>query len=164
MIPAEQTRIIVQHELEGALSWAERHGVRIDWLPNDLGLHATLLQPATNATFFLRGMFQDYRALPPEWTFTNERWETSGQAMDFPEGAQSSFGSPMFIMHNQKAVICAPFNRLAYSDLAGPHRDWGGPANWLNAGASQIHADTIGDMLQAIHRDFSFTRSRLAKP
>jgi hypothetical protein len=68
------------------------------------------------------------------------------------------------MIHNQTAVICAPFNRLAYTDHAGPHGDWGGPQNWLNAGASQVHAETIGDMLQAIYRDFSVTRERMVNP
>ena len=164
MIPAEHTRVIVQHELEGALSWAERHGVGIEWLPDDLWLHVTLSQPETSQPFFLRGKLNEYRGLPPEWTFSDARWETSGRPIDFPEGVQGRFGAPMFIMHNQIAVICAPFNRLAYSELAGPHQDWGGAANWLNAGASQVHADTIGDMLQAMYRDFSLSRSRMAKP
>ena len=163
MISGEHSKIIVQHELEGALGWAERHGVQIEWLPDQLWLHVTLRQPETDQLFFLRGKVDEYRALPPEWTFTDERWETAGRAVDFPEGVQGRFGAPMFILHDQKAVICAPFNRLAYSELAGPHSDWGGPANWLNAGASQVHAETIGDMLQAMYRDFLLSRSRMAK-
>jgi len=64
-------------------------------------------------------------------------------------------------------VICAPFNRLAYTTDSGPHADWGGPERWLEAsnGASdrqQVRADTIGDMLQVIYRDFLVTRGRMA--
>jgi hypothetical protein len=164
VIPAEHTRIIVGAELEGAASWAERHGVRIEWMPEDLELRVTLLQPEKELLFFLRGTFEDYRALPPEWTFGDEKWEGVGRPADFPKGAQSPFGGSIFIMHNQTAVICVPFNRLAYVDHAGPHGDWSGPANWLNAGPSHIHADTIGDMLQALYRDFLLTRERMANP
>lgn len=161
MIPAEHTRIFVEQELEGARSWAERHDVRLEWFPDRLMLRATLAQPETNSAFLLRGAFGEYRALPPEWTFTNESGETAGRPADFPKGVQTQFGASIFIMHNQTAVICVPFNRLAYTDRGGPHGDWGGPSNWQNAGPSQIHADTIGDMLQAIHRDFLHTRERM---
>jgi len=140
--------------------------VRIDWFPDGLQLRITLQQPESSLCFFLRGMFQDYRALPPEWTFTDEKWQTTGRQADFPKGVPTTFGSgaSIFIVHNQTAVICVPFNRLAYADHAGPHGDWNGPTNWLNAGPSYIHADTIGDMLQAIHRDFLLTRERMANP
>jgi hypothetical protein len=164
LIPAEHTRIIVEQEFEGACSWAERHGVRVEWLPENLIVQGALVQPETNTTFFLRGSFGDYRALPPEWTFTDDKWQTAGRPVDFPRSVQTRFGASIFIMHNQTAVICVPFNRLAYTDQGGPHGDWGGPPNWLNAGLSQIHAETIGDMLQAIHRDFIQTRERMAQP
>jgi hypothetical protein len=162
VIPAAHTLIVVDSELEGAASWAARHGAKIEWLPEALELRVTLLQPETSTRFFLRGRFRDYRALPPEWTFTDEKWGATGRPGDFPKGVRSSFGATIFIMHKESGVICAPFNRLAYTDHAGPHGNWGGPANWLNAGPSQVHADTIGDMLQAVHRDFLLTRERMA--
>lgn len=164
MIPFEHTRIIVEQELEGARSWATRRGLEIVWLPEDLQIRVAFLQAEKNVRCFLRGIFKDYRALPPEWTFTDEHWKMAGRPCDFPKGVGTVFGASIFIMHKQTAVICVPFNRLAYADHAGPHGDWGGPANWLNAGAAQIHADSIGDMLQAIYRDFSLTRERMANP
>jgi len=164
LIPAEHSRLIVEHELEAARSWAGRHGAEIDWLPEALELRVPLLQLETGKPFFLRGMFRDYRALAPEWTFTDEKWQGTSRPANFPKAAQTPFGASIFIMHGQTAVICVPFNRLAYADHAGPHGDWGGAANWLNAGASQIHAETIGDMLQAIYRDFILTRERMANP
>ena len=146
------------HEFEAAARWAERHSVPFEWLPVDLQLRLTLVQPETALPFFLRGRFHDYRALPPEWTFTNEKWEGTGRPAHFPKVAHSPFGASIFIMHGQNAVICVPFNRLAYTEHAGPHGDWNGPTSWLNAGSSSIHADTLGDMLQAIHRDFLLSR------
>lgn len=162
LIPAEHTRIIVESEMEAARGWAARHEAVINWLPDDLILRVTLPRPGENPPFFLRGFFADYRALPPAWTFTDEKWEATGRPVDFPKGVPTRFGASIFIMHNQTAIICAPFNRLAYADQSGPHADWGGATNWLNAGPSQIHANTIGDMLQAIHRDFCLTRERMA--
>ena len=139
MIPAEHTQVIVEQEFDGARAWAERHGLHLEWFPDRLILRATVVQPETNFTFFLRGTFGEYRALPPEWTFTNEAGKTAGRPADFPKGVQTRFGASIFIMHNQNAVICVPFNRLAYTDQGGPHGDWGGPSNWLNAGASQMN-------------------------
>jgi hypothetical protein len=162
LIPAEHARIIVEQELEGARGWSERHGVPLEWFSDELLLRATLVQPETNSAFVLRATFGEYRALPPEWTFSDEDGKTAGRFADFPKGVQTRFGASIFISHNQTAVICVPFNRLAYTDRGGPHGDWGGPANWLNAGPNQIHADTIGDMLQAIYRDFLCTRGRMA--
>lgn len=164
MIPAEQVRIIVADELEGARCWAERRGVTMDWYPESLELRVSLVQPETNGLFFLRGRFPDYRALPPEWTFSDELWQQAGRRSDSPKGVPLGNQGTIFIDHQGTAVICAPFNRLAYRDHAGPHADWNGPANWLNAVADKIHADRIGDMLQAIYRNFLYTRERMAKP
>jgi hypothetical protein len=162
LVPADHTRLIVEKELEAAQGWAGRHGVEIDWLPEVLELRVPLRQPETGELFFLRGDFRDYKALAPEWTFADEKWQGGGRAVDFPKVGPTRFGAPIFMTHNQTAVICVPFNRLAYADHAGPHKDWGGPANWLNAGLSQIHAETVGDMLQAVYRDFCLTRERMA--
>jgi hypothetical protein len=164
LIPVGQSRIVVEQELEGARSWAERHGVCLEWLGEGLTLRATLVQPETHTSYFLRGTFGEYRALPPQWTFTDEKGQATGRLADSPKGVQTRFGASIFISHKQAAVICVPFNRLAYTDQGGPHADWGGPANWLNAGPGQVHAETVGDMLQAILRDFLYTRERMANP
>jgi hypothetical protein len=92
LIPADHTRLIVEKELEAAQGWAGRHGVEIDWLPETLELRATLRQPETGELFFLRGMFRDYRALAPDWTFTDEKWQGGGRPADFPRAVQTPFG------------------------------------------------------------------------
>jgi hypothetical protein len=162
MISTENSRIIVEAELEAALNWSRRYDLGFEWCAHDLRLLLTLTQPETHARYHLRGTFTDYRALPPEWSFTNPEWTSVGLPMDFPNPIQTPFGASIFIRHNLSAVICAPFNRLAYTNHAGPHGDWGGPSNWLEAGPAQVHAETIGDMLQAIYRDFLHTRDRMA--
>jgi hypothetical protein len=163
VIPAEHTRLVVEDELQGACSWAERQAVLLDWVPARLQLRATLTHPQ-NERYFLSGSFDDYRALPPVWIFADAAFERAARLSDWPKGVQTPFGASIFILHNNHPVICAPFNRLAYSVHAGPHGDWGGPANWMNAGQSYIRAETVGDMLQAIYRDFLITRERLANP
>jgi hypothetical protein len=161
MIPSADTLIIVEDELEGARRWAERHVVPLAWFPEHLELRVNLRQPETLEPFFLRARFDDYRAIPPQWAFTDTAWEISASALVFPKPTPTPHGSSIFLMGPGGAVICVPFNRLAYAEHRGPHGDWGGPSNWLNAGASHIRAETIGDMLQAIRRDFMHTRGRM---
>jgi hypothetical protein len=161
MISPEHTRIIVEAELEGAQGWAKRHGFKLEWNSPDLRLQLTLPQQETGATYYLRGTLSEYRALPPEWSFTDSAWTAVGRPVDFPRAVQTCFGASIFITFQDRAVICAPFNRLAYTSHSGPHGDWGGVGNWLNAGPGRIHAETIGDMLQAVYRDFTVTRGRM---
>lgn len=161
MIPAEHSKIIVEAELSGAQSWAERHRVPFEWLPAQLQVRAILTQPSTNEIFCLRGTFDDYRAIAPEWTFTDAQWASTGEQRYFPPTTQTPHGASIFIYYEGRAVICVPFNRLAYKQKSGPHDDWGGPANWLNMKSPHVRADTIGDMLQAIYRDFVYSRGRM---
>ena len=164
MIPVADTIIVVEDELRGARQWAERRNVPLAWLPERLELRATLVQPETEEYFFLRGTFDDYRAIAPAWTFTDDKWEVNGGPLHYPKVTTPPHGSPMFIGAGPSgAVVCVPFNRLAYAQHGGPHQvaDWGGPSNWLNAGPAYVHAETIADMLQAIRRDFLHTRGRM---
>lgn len=164
MIPAEETLILATDELAGVRSWAERHGVWMEWIPETLELRVKLVQPETNALYFLRGRFPDYRALPPEWTFTDEGWQQTGRQCDSPKSVQMGTRASIFLQHKGAAVVCAPFNRLAFTEFGGPHGDWDGLANWLNAGTAQIHAETMGDMLQAMYLYFLVTRARMTNP
>lgn len=161
MISPEHVRIIVDAELSAARAWAERHKSPLDWLPDALECRVKFTQPETGEVFFLRGVFDNYRAVAPEWSFVDPEWGQTGHPKYFPKPGQASFGASIFILHDKKAIICVPFNRLAYADHGGPHTDWSGPASWLNAGPTNIQAHTLGDMLQAVHRDFVFSRGRM---
>lgn len=160
MIPREHTRITVEDEMSGAQAWAQRHGVPLVWDPDILEVRATLIQPESAAAFYLRGRFDDYREIAPAWTFTDAEWAAEPQRQFFPRPAPlPTGGSSMF--HTQP-VICAPFNRLAYKQHNGPHDNWGGPANWLTAGAaSEVRAQQLGDMLSVVYRHFLVTRGRM---
>lgn len=161
MINAEHTKIIVEAELPGAQAWALRRSLLLQWLPEQLQLRVKLTQPITNELFYLRGLFDDYRAIAPAWSFSDEQWVSTADQHYSPPTVQTPHGASIFISHENRAVICVPFNRLAYKQKDGPHEDWGGPSNWLNVKAPQIHADTIADMLQAIYRDFVYSRGRM---
>jgi hypothetical protein len=161
VIPAEHTKIIVEAELPGAQAWAQRRGLLFQWVPEQLQVRVTLTQPVTSEVFYLRGFFDDYRAMAPEWSFTDAQWVSTGDQHYSPPTVQTFHGASIFINHENRAVICVPFNRLAYKQKDGPHTDWEGPANWLNVKAPHIHADTVADMLQAIYRDFVYSRGRM---
>ena len=166
MSSADRSRVHVDAELPGAQAWALRHDVGLTWLPDALTLRTALVQPGSGQSFYLRGIFTEYRELPPLWTFCDEKWETAEAQRWFPNppGGQSQFGASVLIQHGTKGVICAHFNRLAYADagIAGPHGDWGGPAQWLSVRSGQTVATTLGEMLAVIYRDFQLTNGRMA--
>src|SRR5690606_221291 len=101
--------------------------------------------------------FDNYRAVAPAWTFTDSGWVAPPAQQLFP---RPSIGPGASIFHSN-AVICVPFNRLAFAQHGGPHGDWGTPANWIEAGNGYVHAETVGDMLQVIWRDFTPTSGRM---
>lgn len=168
MVPTEVVRILVDSELPGAQAWAARRGFGLEWLPDRLEVRLTMTQAATNELFYLRGRFDGYRALPPVWSFTDQGWQATAVARYFPRIERPPFGSPIFIFggpntpEGKGAVICAPFNRLAFVEEHGPHSDWS-LAGWTEAGPGYVRACTLGDMLQAVTRDFAATRGRMSE-
>lgn len=167
MVPSDHVRILVEAELPGAQAWAARRGFTLEWQPDALEARLVMTQTTTGEVFYLRGRFHGYRALPPVWSFTDPAWETTAIARHFPRVERPPFGAAMFIHggppnpEGPSAVICAPFNRLAYAPERGPHADWA-LAGWTEAGAGYVRALTLGDMLQAIARDFAASRGRMA--
>ncbi len=160
MIPRRDTILIIEDELVGAVAWAGRHSIPLEWRPDDLEIRAILMQADDEQQpFYLRGRFDDYRAVAPAWVFSDKTWQSQGLPHLFPKPpANPPFGASIF---HTNAVICAPFNRLAYGEHSGPHSDWGGPTNWMDAGAQYVHAETLGDMLHVIYNHFRFTHGRL---
>ena len=158
MLPIEATIAMVEHELKAARAWAVRRGVSLEWCPEILELRATLPQPKSSDTFYLRGRFENYREEAPAWIFCGPDWGDNIEKRFFPRpGPAMPFGS---MLHSQP-VLCAPFNRLAYKQYQGPHSDWGGPAQWITPKGGSIYAVTIGDMLQAIVRDVHYCEGRM---
>lgn len=74
--------------------------------------------PARDGTTFWVKVFCDrYPSQPPAWHWYNPQTELLDQPCDIPQ--------PVGFFHHH-AVICAPWNRLAYQavDPRGPHSDW----------------------------------------
>lgn len=75
------------------------------------------LPASDGSVFYLLVDCDDYAVTPPAW-----RWcDIDGGSIDAPHCTPD--GSGFF---HQNSVICAPWNRLAYStiDARGPHGDW----------------------------------------
>ena len=160
MLAHEAVRLTAEEELKAAEAWAKRYGgVQMEWIPSSLELRVSFKQKESNEEFFLRGSLQDYRAQPPAWEFCDSEWNPGGEAF-FPRPV-SVCGNSMFIRHNNHAVICAPFNRLAYGAYGGPHSDWGSAASWLQAGRGHVQAFNLAEMLSCIMRDFAPTTGRM---
>ena len=162
MLPAVVVEAAIAAELDGTRAWAKRYGLDLAWNSAERILRVTLVQANTQEPFFLQGQFDNYKALPPIWDWRDGTWSNPSTLPASPKPGTTPFGSPMFICHNNKAIICAPFNLLAYGTHGGPHSNWGDPAQWMTAGGNYVRATIIGDMLQAILRDFRFTAGHMA--
>ena len=127
----------------------------------DRKIRAVFVQRDNEEKYYLQGTFAGYRALPPIWEWYDKDWTSTADLHLSPHPGPSPCGSSMFIQHDGRGLICAPFNRLAYGIQNGPHSDWGNPAQWMTAGQGYVHAVTIGDMLNSILRDFRFSDGRM---
>lgn len=167
MLPNEIVDATLEAELPGTLEWARRHKVFVECLlPAERILRVVLIQPSSAKRFFLQGRFDRYKELPPVWDWRDESWTESGHPALGPKPESTVCGSSMFLSHNNdgvvQAIICAPFNRLAFKTEGGPHNDWGNPSQWMTPHPPCVYATTIGDMVQAIYRDFQYTRASMA--
>jgi hypothetical protein len=167
VLPVEATIAIIESELEPARRWAGRRGVILEWLPDSLQLRATIIHAESRAPFYIRGLFDDYRALPPMWTFCSGDWDGDGALPWCPKPEQPHpYGSVMFLKHQHNggpshAVICVHFNRLAYSAHKGPHTDWA-VAEWEKAAPEYVRGLYVADMLSAIDRDLQVSHGRMS--
>ena len=162
MVPDRVTLSAVSGELEAARTWADRQGVQLDCdLPNKL-VRAVFTRQDSGDQFYLQGLFDGYKSIPPTWQWCDSDWANPGNRSLSPEPARTCHGSSMFLNHGTAAVICTPFNRLAYRAKGGPHSDWGELTHWMTAGQGYVHAVTIADMLHSIQRDFAYTKGRMA--
>lgn len=159
MLPVETTLAILSDEVCATIAWTERHGVLAEWIPESLQIRAVFVQPGTEERFFARGLFDGYKARPPEWRFTDSNWNASSQPSLYPLVSKPPFNASMFIKHGSGCVVCAHFNRLAYA--GGPHAEWD-IHNWVNAAPGYVRGETMPDMLSALYRDFLYSSGRMS--
>ena len=161
MLPPRVTAAAFASEIEGAHEWARRAHVKLEAvLPQQL-VRAVFVREASGEEFFLQGRFDGYKEMPPAWEWCDSDWSDPDNRRLSPEAAPTPYGSSMFLAQGDKAVICAPFNRLAFKANGGPHDNWGELSHWMTAGDEYVYAVTIGDMLNSVERDFRYTTGRM---
>ena len=165
LLPNPVVHASVAEEMAAVLAWARRSGLELDFDESELSLAVELMGAVgvndVRERYALRGVFNDYRAIPPAWTFVHPDTGSDVGPPAFPKSAGNQ--SSIFISGGRLgAVICAPFNRLAFAELGGPHDNWGAQTNWLNAGAGYTRAETIADMLARIATGVGETTERMA--
>ena len=161
MLPERVTLAAFASEIEGARAWATREHVKLDTVLPEKLVRAVFEREGSGEKFFLQGRFDGYKELPPAWEWCDPDWSNLGNRRLSPEAGQTPYGSSMFLDMSGKAIICAPFNRLAFSAYGGPHKGWGELSHWMDAGDGYVYAVTIGDMLHSIERDFLCTSGRM---
>ena len=162
MVPEHVTAAVFASEIAAACEWAKRERIQLDPVIPKTLVRATLVQEASGDHFYLQGRFDGYKALPPEWVWCNSEWSAQDNPRLSPEAARTPYGNSMFLNYSGRAVICAPFNRLAFRAHGGPHKNWGELTHWMSAGNGYVHAVSIADMLDVVVRDFRHTKRRMA--
>jgi hypothetical protein len=145
-VPKDVTVAVVEDELQAANAYVRRHSWSITWQKEELAVLFNGKHPADDCLIRWRAEVADYRAMPPAWTCfqvddqgaTTPRFPKAGTV----EGGVGSIFHP-------SGVICAPFNRLAFKVHAGPHDDWGGPADWLQV-RGKVRATVLAEMIAQI--------------
>ena len=140
-IESDIARSHVEAELEAAFAWAGRHNWSLLWEPDQLRVRAATFHPHCGRLLEIRGEFDSYKALPPEWRFVSPNSGEEG-AHFFPKAGDRSVFHP-------NLVICAPWNRLAYAGYSGLHPEWD-LTGWASIGGDISQARTLGEMLSAI--------------
>lgn len=148
VVPSEVTRAVLDVEGPAAEAWARRHGWHVAIDRGRLALMATVAHPVDESLLLLVADLNGYRAIPPAWRFVDPLTGQSTAAA-FPSAGTGPAAGKGSIFHSN-AVICAPWNRLAYKSEGGPHDDWQETTNWLNASGDVTRAATIAEMLSAV--------------
>jgi hypothetical protein len=147
--PPNISRALLADELPAAEALAKRMGWEITFNKDLLRVDVQVKHPKTGHLLLLDADLAGYRAVPPAWQFlepkTREAVKNAWPAAAPVQGKSSIFHG---------ALICAPFNRLAFKDLQGPHNDWGGPTAWLDVKGT-VFAANLAEMLQVIRLHLS---------
>jgi hypothetical protein len=161
LLPLGAVHARLREDLPGAEAWAERAGHDLVWDEEELSLRVGLEGPDAEA-YLLEGSFEDFPTLPPSWRFLDPRSAERIGAPAYPCSAEPSPRGTALIINggSEGVVICAHFNRLAFSEEGGVHGDWGPLANWQNQSGAYTYANTIADMLARIALEVSDSSGR----
>ena len=162
MVSDRVTAAAIAAELGAAREWARQQNVTLEEIRSEKLVRAVFAHEDSGEQFFLQGQFDGYKELPPLWQWCDSDWSDPGNKRLSPNAEQTPFGSSLFLDDGGKAIICAPFNRLAHKAYGGPHKNWGELSDWMNPQQGSVYAVTIADMLDVIARDLRHSTGRMA--
>lgn len=161
LLPPEMVRtyLAAEDEIPAALALAGRRRLDLRYDEEDVSLTLRLEGPAADPSgepesYLVTASFDDYRVLPPAWRFVHPRTGSEVGPAAYPHPTGPSIFHP-------NGLICAHWNRLAYSEVGGPHGDWGGPANWQKPPPGTSVALTVSDMVDRIVREVAASAGRM---
>lgn len=161
-IPRAVTEAVLAEpeQLPAAREWAITNGLELVFDPEALTIDLALSGPSAIADgppepYLIRGWLDDFDALPIVWHFLDPR---GGEIIGMAAYPQAASGT---VFHSQ-GLICAPWSRLAYKVLGGPHNDWEGLTHWKTPRPPYTYAVTIPDMLDRLLRDTRKSAGRMA--
>jgi len=154
------TEAVMADELPAITAWAERNAWKVTYDSVVLKGRAEVVHPhaAGHVVVFWFDATAYPNEQPPAWWCGGDGKSVTTYKGDYPRpSATPPAGLPNGSIFHSNPVICAPWNRLAYSVHGGPHSDWPALAAWKSYGAGYTQAHTISDMLSAlaIHLDRS---------
>jgi hypothetical protein len=152
-VAPDVTRALVDEELGQTRAWAERHAWSLNWRADQLALEVSMRSAIDGELYEIEVAFDDYRALPPAFELRRSETGERGTRRCYPKGGFGYFHS--------KPVLCAPWNRRAYSALGGPHGDWI-MAQWWTYRPNHSRIGDILALIQELLNDKSSYQGRMA--
>jgi hypothetical protein len=151
-------------EIPPLLDLTRFHGLEASWdegtLTVSLRLTGRSETEGHTEDYFLAGVFDDYRLLPPAWRFLDPRTGANIGAGAYPLG---NWFPPEGSVFHGNGLICAPWSRDAYVAHGGPHHDWNDLTAWETVGlATQTNALTLADMFARIYAELQRSEGRMA--
>jgi len=153
-VAPDVTRAHVESELSEVREWADRHRWSIEWRPEELLLEVSMSSEIDKEAYVLEASLQDYRALPPVFELRHPATGERGTHRCYPKGGLGYFHS--------KPVLCAPWNRKAYTALGGPHSDWV-MAQWETYRPNHARLGDILALIQQLLDDRASYKGRMAR-
>lgn len=152
-VAPDVSRALVETELQQLEPWIALHAWEVSWDAVALRLVVRLRSMIDGETYVVEMMLDGYRALPPFIEFVHPSSGDRGTKRCYPNGGRGYF--------HAHPVICAPWNRKAYSAHGGPHADWA-MLSWATYRPNHTQIGDILVLLQDLIDDRSSYGGRMA--
>jgi hypothetical protein len=150
------TEVVMEAEAATITTWANNHNWSVTYDPISKQGTARTTHPAlgTEVNFHFDTTGYPDRQPPAWWCGPDP-----ADPKNYPRPAAAARpGQPVGSIFHAQPVICAPWNRLAYTQVVSgaPHSDWT-LGSWKTMAPEHTRAHTIADMLSALDLHLSFS-------